>query len=94
MPRPKWGTKHRCEDCGARYYDLLRSTINCPQCGKPASVHLESTLQVRQKRVNRPVDSQLEDHEDDNDNSDFDSVDDVESVPLDDIKNVSTEDID
>ncbi len=94
MPRPEWGTKHRCEDCGARFYDLLRSTINCPQCGKTASAHLESTLQVRQKKVNRQVNSQLEDQKADDDDAVLDSEDEVESVPLDDIKNVSTEDLD
>lgn len=26
------GTKHRCPNCGAAYYDLGRSPIICPKC--------------------------------------------------------------
>ncbi len=28
----KWGTKHICPSCGARFYDLGREPIACPKC--------------------------------------------------------------
>lgn len=33
MAKPEWGTKHTCQSCGAKYYDLNRNPITCPKCG-------------------------------------------------------------
>jgi uncharacterized protein (TIGR02300 family) len=33
MARPELGSKHHCEHCGARFFDLNRSPIACPKCG-------------------------------------------------------------
>lgn len=33
MANPDWGTKHSCQNCGAKYYDLKRSPAVCPKCG-------------------------------------------------------------
>ncbi|MGF1609013.1 MAG: TIGR02300 family protein [Kiloniellales bacterium] len=33
MAKPEWGTKHTCQSCGAKYYDLQRTPITCPKCG-------------------------------------------------------------
>ncbi|HLI10924.1 MAG TPA: TIGR02300 family protein [Alphaproteobacteria bacterium] len=33
MAKPEWGTKRVCQSCGARFYDLHRSPIECPKCG-------------------------------------------------------------
>lgn len=33
MSKPEWGTKHTCQSCGAKYYDLNRSPVICPKCG-------------------------------------------------------------
>ena len=32
MVKPEWGSKHTCQNCGAKYYDLQRSPIVCPKC--------------------------------------------------------------
>ncbi len=32
MSKPEWGTKHLCQSCGARFYDMLRTPIVCPKC--------------------------------------------------------------
>ena len=32
MAKPEWGTKHECQSCGARFYDLKRDPIVCPKC--------------------------------------------------------------
>lgn len=33
MARPELGTKRTCLECGAKFYDLMRSPIFCPKCG-------------------------------------------------------------
>lgn len=50
VAKPEWGTKHTCEKCGARFYDLKRAPAVCPTCGTewtPPKV-------VRQKREAPP----------------------------------------
>lgn len=32
MAKPEWGEKRICLDCGAKFYDMLRSPIVCPSC--------------------------------------------------------------
>lgn len=32
MPKPEWGVKRMCGNCGTRFYDLLRDPIVCPAC--------------------------------------------------------------
>ena len=32
MAEQKWGKKRLCLNCGARFYDMLRSPIICPKC--------------------------------------------------------------
>jgi len=29
-----WGTKRTCQSCAARFYDLNKSPIKCPKCGR------------------------------------------------------------
>jgi len=29
-----WGTKRTCQNCAARFYDLNKSPIKCPKCGR------------------------------------------------------------
>ena len=31
--KPEWGSKHVCQSCGTKYYDLQKSPIVCPKCG-------------------------------------------------------------
>ena len=33
LPEANWGLKHTCQECGAKYYDMGRSSITCPLCG-------------------------------------------------------------
>ncbi len=32
MAKPEWGTKRKCQGCGAHFYDLKRDPIVCPKC--------------------------------------------------------------
>ena len=34
MVKANWGTKRTCQSCGARFYDLNKSPIKCPKCGR------------------------------------------------------------
>ena len=102
MPKDEWGQKHRCE-CGAKFYDLRRKEIVCPVCGKvmehaKTEPHeKEKAESVKESTAKDDADSPdvADDILDDSEISiDDDVLDDGEedSVPLDDIKNVSTED--
>ena len=33
MAKPEWGKKRTCQNCGAKYYDLLKEPPTCPKCG-------------------------------------------------------------
>ena len=45
MAKPELGSKHHCENCGARFFDLNRSPITCPKCG----AIMESVLRAPQR---------------------------------------------
>ncbi|MFZ1413519.1 MAG: TIGR02300 family protein [Defluviicoccus sp.] len=34
VAKPEWGMKRTCFDCGAKFYDLRRDPIICPNCSK------------------------------------------------------------
>ncbi len=44
MSKPEWGAKRTCNNCGTRFYDLMRAPIICPKCGATVEpeVHVKS----------------------------------------------------
>ena len=46
MAKPEWGTKRKCQGCGAHFYDLRREPIVCPKC----AVELKPQGQLRPPR--------------------------------------------
>jgi uncharacterized protein (TIGR02300 family) len=34
LVKASWGTKRTCQNCAARFYDLNKSPIKCPKCGR------------------------------------------------------------
>ena len=32
MAKPEWGKKRTCQNCGAKYYDMLKEPPTCPKC--------------------------------------------------------------
>jgi uncharacterized protein (TIGR02300 family) len=38
VAKADWGTKRTCRDCGARFYDLKRDLVPCPQCGTELTI--------------------------------------------------------
>ena len=33
MAKPELGTKQKCQNCGAKFFDLTKNPIVCPKCG-------------------------------------------------------------
>ena len=33
MAKPELGTKHQCQNCGAKFFDMNKDPIVCPKCG-------------------------------------------------------------
>ena len=103
MPKAEWGAKHRCEKCDTRFYDLLRNPIVCPNCGEPVLIGfsldlgLDDPLEdavVSDIVVDLDEDDEIlkTDEEDGNIEESDDVMDDSDTVSLEDIKNVSTDD--
>ena len=38
MYKPSWGLKRNCPMCRSPYYDLSRTVLECPSCGKEIAV--------------------------------------------------------
>ncbi len=32
MVKPEWGTKRKCLNCGASFYDMRKKQFSCPKC--------------------------------------------------------------
>ena len=48
MVKANWGTKRTCQSCSARFYDLNKSPIKCPKCGREHD--REDFVKVRRTR--------------------------------------------
>ena len=33
MAKPELGSKHQCQNCGAKFFDLNKDPVVCPKCG-------------------------------------------------------------
>ncbi len=51
MAKLAWGTKLACPSCGARFYDLRRSSIVCHKCDAPYS----GKINIKPKRIRVPA---------------------------------------
>jgi uncharacterized protein (TIGR02300 family) len=52
MPKAEWGVKRTCPSCEARFYDLQRDPIVCPECGATFAVDDHGkVLATRERRV-------------------------------------------
>ena len=50
MYKEAWGLKRICPMCSKQYYDLGRSELECPECGK----EIEVTTMSRPRRGRKP----------------------------------------
>ncbi len=51
VAKPEWGTKRKCQGCGAHFYDLRRAPIVCPKC----RAELKPQGQLRPPRSRAPA---------------------------------------
>jgi len=47
--KASWGIKRTCQNCAARFYDLNKSPIKCPKCGREHD--REDFVKVRRGRA-------------------------------------------
>lgn len=94
MAKLEWGTKHTCQSCGAKYYDLNRSPVTCPKCGtvfnpeallrsrrnRPAAAAKEAVAVVKSKAPLQEADAELDEGEEDLKVAALAGADDVEDL--------------
>lgn len=76
MNKEKWGIKRVCLFCGTRFYDLNKSPILCPICGKefdPEYLLKKKSKIEQDKDLVDDIDdvSLLDSNEDEDDNDDI-----------------------
>ena len=49
MPKDEWGVKRICPTCSTRFYDLRTDPMTCPNCG--ATFTIESLTAVKAKAL-------------------------------------------
>jgi uncharacterized protein (TIGR02300 family) len=103
MPKDEWGVKRLCPACSTRFYDLQHDPMTCPNCGSAFTVESLSALKPKALRAEKvkpePVD--LEDLPDmdadedviegDDDLDDEILEDEEDSVDLEDIADVGSD---
>ena len=103
MPKDEWGVKRLCPTCSTRFYDLQHDPMTCPNCG--ATFTVDSLTAVKAKAVRpeklkpEPVDiedlpgieADEEGIEDSDDLDDEILEDDEDSVDLEEIADVASD---
>ena len=88
MPKPEWGVKRLCGECGERFYDLGREPAICPNCGAEFLTveAMAAKAKVRRETAKADDDEDVVDDEDDDllDDDDTDVADDDDVVVDDD----------
>ena len=51
MPKPEFGKKVICNNCGAKFYDLNRKPASCPHCGTEYVELTNDTVSTTAKQV-------------------------------------------
>ena len=51
MPKPEFGKKVICSNCGVKFYDLNRKPATCPSCGTEYTEPSNETLTTTAKQV-------------------------------------------
>ncbi len=94
MVKPELGTKRQCQECEARFYDLGKTPMMCPECGSEFKVVVAARpapkpepkpatpppKHDRRKRASDDEDSDTDLDVDDDLDDDDDDDDDLETV--------------
>ena len=103
MPKDEWGAKRLCPHCASRFYDLQRDPMTCPECGQSFTadslVAGRGRVMIAEKVAVKERDLDIDDIADEADieeeGADVELDDDLleddedDSVPLDEIADVS-----
>ncbi|RMD91096.1 MAG: TIGR02300 family protein [Alphaproteobacteria bacterium] len=102
MPKEEWGTKRVCPTTGKRFYDLNRNPVISPYTGEVVEIDTgtRSRIAIADKTEDEAEDLVVEDEEDvlEEAEADVDLEDDLledddeDSVPLDEIADVASDD--
>ncbi len=89
MPKPEWGTKQLCPECGAKFYDFKKDPIHCPKCdhewpqAAPPKPRRGAKAKAQAAEAEQPDDdeeeAEIEDDEDDIEDDGTESLDEVAS---------------
>jgi uncharacterized protein (TIGR02300 family) len=101
MPKDEWGVKRVCPTCSTRFYDLQHDPMTCPKCGSAFTVESLTAVKAKGLRPEKlkpePVDvedlPEIETDdviEGDDDLDDEILEDEEDSVDLEDIADVAT----
>lgn len=60
----KLGSKHKCAECSARFYDLNKPKPECPKCGFVVGARKRRRKPVAAETATMTVDQEAEDYED------------------------------
>ncbi|MFK7867140.1 MAG: FYDLN acid domain-containing protein [Alphaproteobacteria bacterium] len=55
MVKAEWGVKRECQECGAKFYDLMQTQITCPACD--ADFDPEAAIRLKRNRQQMADDS-------------------------------------
>lgn len=104
MPKEEWGVKRACPSCSERFYDLRQDPMTCPACGATFTVDSLSESKPKALRPERekpqaaaPVADipDVDDPDTDIESNDDDLLDDDDdSVSLEEIADVGSDDDD
>ena len=94
MAKPEWGTKRHCKSCGAKFYDLEKDPILCPECGatyvietleKPKPSRAQKAAPVEEKKKPDPAEDEEDEALDEEDEADTFLEDDEEDTDVSDV---------
>ncbi len=75
MNKGNWGIKRVCLHCGVRFYDLGKSPILCPNCGKEFDV--EYLIKKKTKLNDEAVVDEIDDSELEENDADISSEENI-----------------
>lgn len=84
MVKPDWGTKHKCYNCNASFYDLNKQPPICPKCETDLSKKRpKAASRSRAVATPAPIAEETETEEDDLlDDEKSDDTDELKSVNI------------
>ncbi|PIV73417.1 MAG: TIGR02300 family protein [Rhodobacteraceae bacterium CG17_big_fil_post_rev_8_21_14_2_50_65_11] len=110
MPKEEWGVKRVCPTTGKRFYDLGKTPVVSPYTGDVVEIDTGKASRTltpdkpEKSKVKKPADDAVVDGDDallDDDDNDIELDDDLleddeeeDTVPLDDLKDVASDDDD